>query len=217
MRRNGIILALFLWVTLVPTVALSATEADVLDKVGKKIAQHTVIRAEFIQTKKMQALTRPLITTGQLTYSRRHGLLWQIFQPFHVSYVLGEDKIIEIDVNGLRKEKVLREVPGLAQIGKVFRAMLGADAPTLHSYFDVSAQGDADKWQLILKPRQQQVSKSLSLIELSGSQFVETIVMNEAHGDTTTIAFRKTQGATALSDSEAQLFGTPALNKQATP
>lgn len=217
MRRNGVMLALFLWATFVPVVALCATEADMLDKVGKNIEQYPVIRAEFTQTKQMQALKRPLISTGQLTYSRNHGVLWQIFQPFHISYVLGEDKIMEIDANGVRKEKGVREVPGLAQVGRLFRALLSADASTLHSYFDVTAHGDTDKWQLILKPRQQQISKSLSLIELSGSQFVETIVMNEARGDTTTIAFRKTQGAKALSDSESQLFGTPALSKQATP
>jgi hypothetical protein len=46
---------------------------------------------------------------------------------------------------------------------------------------------------------------------------VETILMNEARGDTTTITFRKTHGATVLSDSESQLFGTPALSKQAAP
>jgi hypothetical protein len=217
MRRSCVIFALFLWVALVPEFALGAVEADVLDQVGKKIEQYPVIRAEFTQTKLMQALKRPLITTGQLTYSRSHGLLWQIFQPFHVSYVLGEEKVVEIDANGLRKERGVRDLPGLAQIGKVFRAMLSADASALHTYFDVTAQGDSDKWQLILKPRQQQISKSLSLIELSGSQFVETILMNEARGDTTTITFRKTHGATVLSDSESQLFGTPALSKQAAP
>ena len=217
MRRSCVIFALILWAALVPAVALGAVEADVLDQVGKKIEQYPVIRAEFTQTKQMQALKRPLITNGQLTYSRSHGLLWQIFQPFHVSYVLGEDKVVEIDANGLRKERVVRDLPGLAQIGKVFRAMLSADASVLHTYFDVTAQGDIDKWQLMLKPRQQQISKSLSLIELSGSQFVESIVMNEARGDTTTITFRKTHGATVLSDSELQLFGTQALSKQATP
>lgn len=217
MRRSCVVFALFLWSVLVPAIALGAVEVDMLDQVGKKIEQYPVIRAEFTQTKQMQELKRPLIITGQLTYSRSHGLLWQIFQPFHVSYVLGEEKVVEIDANGLRKERGARDLPGLAQIGKVFRAMLSADASALHTYFDVAAQGDTDKWQLILKPRQQQISKSLLSIELSGSQFVEAIVMNEARGDTTTITYRKTHGATVLSDAESQLFGIPALSKQSAP
>lgn len=226
MQRIAVTLALCFFAAVVPTTALSAAEADALDKISEKISLHSVIRAEFTQTKQMQALKRPLITTGQFTYAKSDGVLWQIAQPYRISYVLGEDKIVEINANGLRKEKGLREVAGLAQVGRVFRAMLGANASALRAYFDVTAQhdveqGDAAKWQLMLKPRQQQIAKSLSLIELSGSQFVETIIIHEASGDTTTLRFKKTQGVATLTDSESKLFGTPilrsVLSKQTTP
>jgi outer membrane lipoprotein-sorting protein len=226
MRGIVVTLAMLFFTFVVPTATLSAAEADVLDKISEKIAQYPVIRAEFTQTKQMQALKRPLITTGRFTYAQSDGVLWQIVQPYHISYVLGEDKIVEIDASGVRKEKDLREVAGLAQVGRVFRAILGANASALHSYFDVTAavnseQGDADKWLLMLKPRQQQISKSLSLITLSGKQFVETIVIAEASGDTTTLrfkniqGFKKTQGMAILTDAESQLFGKPITS--ATP
>jgi outer membrane lipoprotein-sorting protein len=229
MQRIVVTLALFFFTAALPITTLSAAEASVLDQIGEKISQYPVIRAEFTQTKQMQALKRPLITTGQFTYTQSDGVLWQIVQPYHISYVLGEDKIVEIDANGLRKVRRLREVAGLAQVGRVFRAMLGANASDLHSYFDVSApinseQTDAGKWQLMLKPRQQQISKSLSLITLSGSQFVEAIVITEASGDSTTLrfkniqCFKKTQGVAILTESELQLFGKPTImSKPATP
>ncbi len=233
MQRIAVTLALCFFAAVVPTTALSAAEADALDKISEKISLYPVIRAEFTQTKRMRALKRPLITTGQFTFSSVEGVLWQIVQPYRISYMLGEDKIVETDANGLRKEKGLREVAGLAQVGRVFRAMLGANASALRTYFDVAVQHDAkqgvtDKWQLMLKPRQQQIAKSISLIELSGSQFVETIIIHEASGDTTTLRFKKTQGflkadgAATLTDSESQLFGKPTvgasiLSKPATP
>ena len=220
MQRILVALVLFFFTAVLPTTTLSAAETSVLDQISEKISQYPVIRAEFIQTKQMQALKRPLITTGQFTYAQSDGVLWQIVQPYRISYVLGEDKIVEIGANGLRKERGLREVAGLAQVGRVFRAVLGANASALHSYFDISApinseQTDAGKWQLMLKPRQQQISKSLSLITLSGSQFVETIVITEASGDSTTLrfkniqGFKKTQGVAILTESELQLFGKP--------
>ena len=222
-----VMLALCFFVAVVPTSALSAAETDALDKISEKISLYPVIRAEFTQTKQMQVLKRPLITTGQFTYSNIEGVLWQIAQPYRISYVLGEDKIVETDANGLRKVKGIREVAGLAQVGRVFRAMLGANASALRAYFDVTVQhdakqGDTDKWQLMLKPRQQQIAKSLSLIELSGNQFVETIIIHEASGDTTTLRFKKTQGflktdgAATFTDSESQLFGKPTVGKPAT-
>ena len=66
-------------------------------------------------------------------------------------------------------------------------------------------------------PRQQQLLKSLSLIELSGGQFVETIIITEASGDTATLRFRKTLGATDLIDTELQLFSTPTASLKTTP
>ena len=229
MQRILVALVLFFFTAVLPTTTLSAAETSVLDQISEKISQYPVIRAEFIQTKQMQALKRPLITTGQFTYAQSDGVLWQIVQPYRISYVLGEDKIVEIGANGLRKERGLREVAGLAQVGRVFRAVLGANASALHSYFDISApinseQTDAGKWQLMLKPRQQQISKSLSLITLSGSQFVETIVITEASGDSTTLrfkniqGFKKTQGVAILTESELQLFGKPTIiSKPAVP
>ncbi|NOU41367.1 MAG: outer membrane lipoprotein carrier protein LolA [Methylotenera sp.] len=217
MQRKIITLALALLTVVFSSTAVSAAEVDLLNKIGHKIEQHAVIRAEFTQTKQMQALKRPLITTGKLTYSRSYGVLWQILQPYNISYVLGEDKIIEIDANGLRKERSFRDVPGLAQVGRVFRAILGANVSALNTYFEVTAQGDTDKWKLALIPRQQQLLKSLSLIELSGGQFVETIIITEASGDTATLRFRKTLGATDLIDTELQLFSTPTASLKTTP
>jgi outer membrane lipoprotein-sorting protein len=217
MQRITVKFVLFFFVAIMSTTARSAVEVDVLNEISEKIAQYPVIRAEFTQTKQMQALKRPLITTGQFTYAQSDGVLWQIVQPYRISYVLGEDKIVEIDASGLRKERGLREVAGLAQVGRVFRAVLGANASALHSYFDMSVQREAgvDQWQLMLKPKQQQIAKSLSLITITGSQFVETIVMTEASGDNTTLrfkniqGFKQTQGAALLSDAELQLFGKP--------
>jgi hypothetical protein len=168
--------------------------------------QHAVVRAEFTQSKQVAALKRPLVTSGHLVFSRRHGVLWQIEQPYRISYVLGEEHIIEITADGTRRERGLREVPGLAQVGRVFRAMLGANTATLRELFEVSVQGSPDQWEIELKPRQAQLAQFLASLHLSGAHFVESIRISEASGDTTQIRFRNTQGAGAPNETELQLF-----------
>jgi hypothetical protein len=64
-QHKTITLVLVLLTALISSTALRAAETDLLDKIGHKIEQHAVIRAEFTQTKQMQALKRPLITTGK--------------------------------------------------------------------------------------------------------------------------------------------------------
>lgn len=190
---------------------LPACAADVLNQIGAQIEQFQVIRAEFVQTKQMAALKRPLVTSGHLTFSRQHGVLWQIEKPYRVSYVLGETKIVEIGGSGgdsVRRVRETRDVPGLAQVGRVFRAMLGANSDALREYFDVAAQGTPAQWSIALTPRQSQLARFLSGMQLSGGRFVEEIRISEAGGDDTRIRLSNSQGAAALNDAEATLFGT---------
>jgi hypothetical protein len=184
-----------------------SAEPDTLSRIGAQMEQYPVVRAEFIQNKQMPALKRPLVTSGRLVFSRRHGVLWQIEQPYRMSYVLGEEHIIEIAADGTRRERGLRDVPGLAQVGRVFRAMLGANTGVLRELFEVSVQGDPDKWDIELKPRQVQLTHFLSGLQLSGGHFVENIRLSEPGGDTTQIRFRNMYVASVPNEAELQLFG----------
>lgn len=187
---------------------LFAAEPDLLARIGSQFEQYPVVRAEFVQSKQMAAMKRPLLTTGRLVYSRVHGVLWQIEKPFRLSYVLGADKITEIGADGLRRERGLREVPGLAQVGRILRAMLGANTTALREYFDASVQGDLNQWEITLKPRQPQLSQFLTGLRLSGSRFVEGISISEAGGDSTQIRFSHSQGSNALSEAELGIVGS---------
>jgi hypothetical protein len=181
--------------------------SDALNRIAGQIAQYPVIRAEFTQTRQMAAMKRPLVTTGAIVFSRSHGVLWQIAQPYRMSYVLGEDRIVEIGADGARRERAMRDVPGLSQIGRVFRAMLGADAAALRDHFEVDARGDPGKWEIDLKPRDAQLAQFLTGLQLTGGRFVDTIRIGEAGGDSTQIRFRNTQGAAAPDENELRLFG----------
>ena len=85
--------------------------------------------------------------------------------------------------------------------------MLGANTAALQEVFEVTVEGNVGKWEISLKPRQAQLAQFLSGMQLSGARFVESITISEAGGDTTQIRFRNTQGLTAPSESELQLFG----------
>ena len=186
--------------------ALSARAADTLRQIGAQIEQHAVVRAEFVQTKQIAAVKRTLVTMGRLTFSRTQGVLWQIEQPYRLSYVFSEERIVEIGSDGKRRVRETREVPGLTQSGRVVGAVLVANSDALREHFEVTAQGDPAKWAIGLKPRQTQLAQYLSGMQLSGGRFVEEIRINEAGGDGTQIRFSNSHGADALSEAEMSLF-----------
>lgn len=193
--------------------ALSASAASTLAQIGAQIEQHAVVRAEFVQAKQMAALKRPLVTRGRLTFSRSQGVLWQIEQPYRMSYVLGEARIVEIGSDGVRRVRETRDVPGLAQVGRVFRAVLGANSDALREYFDATVQGDPAKWVIELKPRQPQLAQYLGGMQLSGGRFVAEIQISETGGDSTHIRFSNSQGTTVLNEIELSLFGGDTVDR----
>jgi hypothetical protein len=176
-------------------------------RIGAHIGQHPVVRAEFTQTRQMAVMKRPLVTSGRLVYARQQGVLWQIEQPYRMTYALGEERMAEISADGARRERRLHDVPGLAQVGRVLRALFGADTAVLQEHFEISLRGDAAKWELDLKPRQPQFAQVITALQVSGGRFVEAIRMEEAGGDTTQIRFRNPQAAAAPEPGELQLFG----------
>jgi hypothetical protein len=186
---------------------VSAAEPEALARIGAQIGQHPVVRAEFTQTRQMAVMKRPLVTTGRLVYARQQGVLWQIEQPYRMSYVLGEERIAEIGADGARRERRLRDVPGLAQVSRVLRALFGADTRVLQEHFEVTLRGDAAKWELDLKPRQAQLAQFIAGLRVSGGRFVDAIRMDEPGGDRTDIQFRNSQAAAAPDAAELQLFG----------
>ncbi|MEO8409085.1 MAG: outer membrane lipoprotein carrier protein LolA [Propionivibrio sp.] len=197
-----------------------ADEQDTLKRIAAQLEQHAVVRAEFTQTKQMAALKRPLVSSGRLVFSRRHGVLWQIEQPYRMTYVLGAERIVEIAADGTHRQRGLREVPGLAQVGRVFRALLGADTATLQENFAVTVTGDpADdgRWQIDLVPRSAQLAQFLRGLQLSGHAYAENIVIEETGGgrgtDRTQIRLVDSHAAAAPSPDELRLFelsGEPA-------
>jgi hypothetical protein len=57
----------------------------------------------------------------------------------------------------------------------------------------------------------------ITALQYHGGQFVETIIITETSGDTATLRFRKTLGATDLIDTELQLLATPTASLKTTP
>ncbi|HWT54908.1 MAG TPA: outer membrane lipoprotein carrier protein LolA [Rhodocyclaceae bacterium] len=184
-----------------------AQSDDLLTRIAAQLDKHAVVRAEFAQSKQISGVKRPLQTSGQLIFARQYGVLWQIDKPYKVSYILSEEKIVEITADGGRKERLARDLPGLAQVGRVFRAMLGANTSALREHFDIEAKGEAGNWSLTLNPRQAQMAQFIEQIDIGGGAFVVAIRIQERGGDATQIKFRNSNGADTLSESERQLFG----------
>lgn len=208
MRKIIALLALALVTGLAVAAPAGAEVADrIAAQLGARLEQFPVVRAEFVQSKEMAAFKKPLVTRGRFVFARQQGVLWQIEQPLKLTYVLQEGRMVEIGEDGAAQAKTAQDVPGLAQVGRIFRGLLGGQTKALADLFDSAGIGDPNQaWTLTLSPKNPQVAQFIRRIVLSGGKQVESIRIEEAGGDTATIRFRQTSEGTALTGDERALF-----------
>ena len=205
MRRLTAALALVLNLALLAPAAHA--EAPATARLHARLGQAEVIRADFVQSKAMAAFKKPLITRGELVFAPRHGVIWRIDQPLRLTYVLREDRLIEIDADGREQVKTAREQPAIAHVARLFRALLGGQTQALDELFDSRLSGDPEQsWTLNLTPRATQTAQFVRHITLKGSRHLDEIRLEEASGDTSTLSFSRTRLADVLNPDESRLL-----------
>jgi hypothetical protein len=189
----------------VSAAAGAAAGPEEIERIRSRLDAHPVVRAEFVQTRRIAALTKPLVTRGQLLVSRKDGVAWRIEQPYRVTYVLKQDVTIEIAADGTRTLRSAREAPAAARTSRIVRALVGGEPGALGNWFEVEASVSGAQWKIALTPKQSQFSQFLKAVRLGGAEFVEEVAIDEANGDATRIEFRGHR-AGALSDEERRVF-----------
>ena len=189
--------------------AASAGDTQLVQQIAAKLAQASGIRAQFTQTQTLSAMSRPLVSSGWLVFSRERGVIWQIDTPYKATWVITDTGVNQVDANGQRVKtsQPQQGARGVAQVSKMMRAMLGGDLSALYSQFDVDAQGSASQWKLELKPNQPQLAQAIKGLQMEGGDYLKTLRITLANGDVTQIEFTGSKAVDELQPSERALLG----------
>ena len=155
----------------------AAAADDLADRIVERLASYPVVRADFVQERKVAALTKPVASNGRMVLSRDQGLLWQIEQPVK--------EVLVFSASGTTEGGVAQ-----AEMGRLIRAIIGADLRELRQTFDIEPRGDLDRWTLHLRPKAREVAQYLRSIDLAGGKHLELIDIVETNGDSLTMRMR---------------------------
>lgn len=184
-------------------------ESALVSQVAAQLAQARGVRAQFVQTQTLQALQKPLVSSGTLLFVRDQGAIWRIEQPTRMTYVMTDAGVTTLDANDKPMARGARNAAGVAQVSRMMRAMLAGDLSALYSQFSVNAQGNANRWQLKLTPAQPQLAQALRGLDLAGDTYVRSIRIRSANGDETRIDFTGSTRVDAPSAAERILLEAP--------
>lgn len=164
-----------------------------------------LLHVNFIQTRTLAALSRPLKITGNLVLSRAEGVIWQVRTPINLTYVMSPKGMLEVGPDGKAKRKASKDVPMVAQMGRILQALLQGQWSALDDYFTVSAEGKADRWKIVLVPRPL-TAAFIKGVQVTGARFIERIHVEEASGDAMNLVFERPNVDEPLSETELRLF-----------
>ena len=164
-----------------------------------------MLHVEFVQTRTLAALSRPLKTTGRLVLSKDHGVIWQVRKPINLTYVVGLKGMMEVGPDGKAKQKSAKDVPVVAQMGRILQALLQGRWSALEDYFTLRGEGKADRWKIMLVPKPQ-TAAFLKGVQVTGGKFIERIHVDEVSGDGMDLVFDHPRTDEPLSEAELRLF-----------
>lgn len=195
----GLLLATISWTS---TGASPETE---LTAIRQQLDPAPVVRGQFEQTKTLAGFDLPLRSSGRFCFSRDHGVIWQIEQPFAATVVITAEHLRERDGDGPWRQTDSARQPAIAMIHRLSQALMGADLGQLRDHFALQAETDAEHWQLQLSPLDGPMASFLSQAEVRGQATVRHLSLLEAAGDRTDIRLQGEPAQTLTADEAALL------------
>lgn len=144
--------------------------------------------AEFAQQRHIAALSRPLISSGTVRLSE-DGFVWTQQEPYYVSLAFDGTSIVETSrVDDSEIRRIVRDPVTNNLTRTLFRMMTGSwqEMRASFSIHPLPPPSGAE-WALEMKPRDEAVGNFIPRIVLSGTRYVDAIVVHEANGNTTRI------------------------------
>lgn len=169
--------------------AESDVDASRLAEFSQHFAAKEFQRFDFVQTKKLTVLSRPLVTEGEMVFARDQGLIWRTTRPVESTLVMSSDGIFKR--SGTANEKIdTGKAPLVESTSRIFLSLFKGDFSALEGIFHLRLFGTATStWRIELSPRNTQVAKYLKSIILRGTERVEELEINEMNGDTALVVF----------------------------
>jgi len=163
------------------------------------------IHLDFVQTRSLAALTRPLKASGSLVLARDKGVIWALKRPVALTYVMGPKGLMVVDGDGVKERKGAGAAPMVAQMGRIFQALAQGDWHVLDSFFTVTGEGDPAHWEVNLQPNAQ-AAAFVKRVRINGGQFIDRVRIDEPAGDRTELVFQHQRGDAPLTAAEAALL-----------
>ena len=172
----------------------------------EQLRQHAIIEGRFEQTRQLQGLSRPLISSGSFIFWRRHGLYWETLTPFYQATTFTDKELINWLSPQGPAEPASTDDPVQKHVSRILLAVFSTDMSTIDKLFNSNWATDDHGWSLELTPANAAVSKLIEHVRLRGDQHLRQLQVASANGDVSTMRFDQIVAPARLEPSRCSRF-----------
>jgi hypothetical protein len=206
MSRLALVMAIVLCTAAGDAQAAGEPETTLAD-ISAQIVRGDILCSDFEQEKHLQALARPLLSSGKLIFVAGQGVLWQVLTPYPARLLVKSDELVRWDADGNVQKSGYGKTPIFRALSSVFLAMFRGDFEVLRDTFELSVTQAAGTWHLTLVTKDETLVAAVSEVWVAGGHHVEEITIVESRGDQILIRLRNTRiGNCKLEDIEKTYF-----------
>ena len=166
--------------------ALPASAADLdLPALMAMLAAVPSAKDSFIESKRSNLLSVPLVLKGMLIYGRPDHLEKRVLSPYQETTVIAGNAVT-IENRGLKQRRSfsLSSSSVVTALIEGMRATLAGDAPALERHYRIRLEGPPDSWLLTLTPRDEKLAGLVTSIRIAGArERLRRIEIDESSGD----------------------------------
>lgn len=177
------------------SLASAATPASpqTLPELQRQLTAAPTLRAHFVQLKRVSGLAQPLRSSGELLFSRTHGLWWHQVEPFELTLTLDERRLVQ-QLAGQAPEAIRADTnPQLFEFSHLLLSLFSADQQAMEQHFTLAFTPGPQAWQLKLTPKQPPLNQVFERLEMQGSQELQQLLIRDRQGDETQLNFSAIQ------------------------
>lgn len=163
--------------------ALPASAAFDVGQLMSDLAKHKGGKARFVEKKYISLLDKPVVSTGEMTYTAPDRLEKRTLTPKVETLLLDKD-ILSIEREKQKLSINLANQPEALAFVDSIRGTLAGNRAALEKNYALYLSGNSDKWVLTLLPSEQKIAAMVQRITVSGSRNqVRNIEYLQADGD----------------------------------
>ncbi|MDR1889885.1 MAG: outer membrane lipoprotein carrier protein LolA [Zoogloeaceae bacterium] len=193
--------------TLFLCLSFSAAHAeDVLQEVERQLILEPVVRGEFVQTRRLAQIKKPLVSNGRFLVAQNYGVIWENVSPIPQTTRLTRDEIVQTDGKETLMKLNAEKEPVVRIINGILFSVFSGDVAALARVFDYSGKVEGKVWRLDFTPKDKNLARLIRELRLEGGRDVSSVELESAAGDVTRIEFKAQTYGDALTPEEQNRF-----------